>query len=116
MLFRARYCPQNQFLIGTKSPTGDVFVYDYSKHPSRPAEGDNECKPELRCKGHTADGFGLDWSPLLPGKLLSGSDDHQICLWDTHGKTAAGGTLDPVSTFNFHEGMLRNDLAVTQEL
>ena len=28
------------------------------------------------------EGYGLAWSPLLEGHLLSGSDDANICLWD----------------------------------
>ena len=35
---RARYMPQNPFIIGTKTPSADVLVFDYSKHPSRPGE------------------------------------------------------------------------------
>lgn len=37
---RARYMPQNPFIIGTKTPSADVLVFDYSKHPSRPG-GEN---------------------------------------------------------------------------
>ena len=28
--------PQNQFIIATKTPSADVLVFDYSKHPSIP--------------------------------------------------------------------------------
>lgn len=76
--------PQNPFVIATKTPTADVLIFDYSKHPSRPGEpvplpieneyntharthtppsysspimsDTNECKPELRLKGHTKEG------------------------------------------------------------
>jgi hypothetical protein len=34
---RARVMPQNKFLIATKTPHADVYVFDYSKHPSKPA-------------------------------------------------------------------------------
>lgn len=33
---RARYMPQNEFVIATKSPSSDVCVFDISKHPSVP--------------------------------------------------------------------------------
>lgn len=33
---RARYMPQNEFVIATKSPSADVCVFDISKHPSVP--------------------------------------------------------------------------------
>ena len=28
--------PQNPCMIATKTPTADVLVFDYTKHPSRP--------------------------------------------------------------------------------
>ena len=33
---RARYMPQNPCVIATKTPSSDVLVFDYTKHPSRP--------------------------------------------------------------------------------
>ena len=80
---KARYCPQNKHLIATKSPTADVLVFDYTKHPSKPKEIEyNLCKPNLRLKGHTKEGYGLAWSAHEPGKLASAGDDHLVCLWD----------------------------------
>ena len=81
--FRARYMPQSPFIIATKTPSTDVLVFDYSKHPSRPDS--SECKPQLRLKGHTKEGYGLSWNSSLKGHLLSASDDQTICLWDVNG-------------------------------
>lgn len=39
----------------------------------------------VRDAGHQMEGYGLAWSPLLEGHLLSGSDDAHICLWDIQG-------------------------------
>ncbi|KAF4797899.1 histone-binding protein RBBP4 [Turdus rufiventris] len=36
---RARYMPQNSFIIATKTPSADVLVFDYIKHPSEPGKG-----------------------------------------------------------------------------
>lgn len=33
---RARYMPQNPSVIATKTPSADVLVFDYTKHPSEP--------------------------------------------------------------------------------
>lgn len=33
---RARYMPQNPCIIATKTPSSDVLVFDYTKHPSKP--------------------------------------------------------------------------------
>ena len=37
---RARYMPQNSFLVATKTPSAEslVFLFDYSKHPSLPGQ------------------------------------------------------------------------------
>mmetsp|Transcript_14502 Transcript_14502/g.21839 ORF Transcript_14502/g.21839 Transcript_14502/m.21839 type:complete len:445 (+) Transcript_14502:118-1452(+) len=77
---RARVMPQNKFVVATKSPSSTVFVFDYSKHDSIPR--DNVCRPQHRCTGHTSEGYGLCWNPHEAGVLLSGSDDHKICMWD----------------------------------
>lgn len=77
---RARYMPQNPSIIATKSPTSDVYVFDYTKHPSKPK---NETfNPDLVLKGHTKEGYGLAWNPAKEGQLLSGSDDGVVCMWD----------------------------------
>ena len=46
--------PQSPFIIATKTPSADVLVFDYSKHPSRPDS--DECKPQLRLRGHSKEG------------------------------------------------------------
>ena len=83
---RARYMPQNEFLIATKTPTAEVLVFDWSKQSSKPSR-DGKCNPHLRLLGHDVEGYGLAWNPhdLKKGTLLSGSDDAKICVWDIHG-------------------------------
>ena len=52
---RARYMPQNQNIIATKTVAGDVYIFDLTKHPPKPvAEG--VCTPELKLRGHTREG------------------------------------------------------------
>lgn len=45
--------PQDRFIIATKTVTADVFVFDYSKHDSRP-NPDGVCRPDLRLTGACA--------------------------------------------------------------
>ena len=78
---RARFMPQNPCVIATKTPSCDVLVFDYTKHPSKP-DPNGICVPDLRLRGHQKEGYGLSWNPNLNGHLLSASDDHTICLWD----------------------------------
>lgn len=94
---RARYMPQNQFIIATKTVSAEVYVFDYSKHPSKPPL-DGVCNPELRLRGHSSEGYGLSWSIFKQGFLLSGSDDAQICLWDINA-TPKNKALDCLQIF-----------------
>lgn len=47
---RARHNPFNKFLIATKTVCAEVYVFDYSKHPSKPS-ADGKCNPDLRLQG-----------------------------------------------------------------
>jgi histone-binding protein RBBP4 len=105
---RARYKPQNPFLIATKSPSSDVFVFDYAKHPSKPPS-DGTCSPDLRLTGHTSEGYGLAWSPNADGNLLSGADDSSICFWDTSSSPSNSQAVEPTMTFKHaHRGVVED--------
>lgn len=107
---RARYKPQNPFMIATKAVTSDVFVFDYTKHPSKPP-ADGSCSPDLRLKGHSSEGYGLAWSPHTDGTLLSGSDDAMICLWDTNATPGPGGAINAKSLYGQAHGGAVEDVA-----
>mmetsp|Transcript_9888 Transcript_9888/g.10392 ORF Transcript_9888/g.10392 Transcript_9888/m.10392 type:complete len:445 (+) Transcript_9888:21-1355(+) len=100
---RARVMPQNKFIVATKSPTASVLVFDYSKHDSVPR--DNVCRPQHRCSGHTAEGYGLSWNPHINGQLLSGSDDQQVCLWDIR---EASVNVNPINIFKGHTDVVED--------
>jgi len=102
---RARYMPQNKFLVATKTPHADVLVFDWSRHQSKP-DADGISKPNLRLKGHKQEGYGLMWSPHKPGHLLSGSDDAQICLWDI--TSAQSDVLDTMHIYTKHQGVVED--------
>ncbi|KAL3132860.1 Chromatin assembly complex, subunit 3 [Trebouxia sp. C0009 RCD-2024] len=103
---RARYMPQNSFLIATKTISAEVYVFDYSKHPSKPT--DNTCNPDLRLQGHKTEGYGLAWSPFMDGHLISGSDDATICLWDIQGLHSSQKTVQAKSQFTEHAGVVED--------
>ncbi|KAK9861398.1 hypothetical protein WJX84_009613 [Apatococcus fuscideae] len=104
---RARHMPQNHFLIATKTVNSEVYVFDYTQHPSKPPT-DGKCSPNLRLTGHKAEGYGLAWSPHMEGHLLSGSDDAQICLWDISAATKANRVLDAKHIFQEHSGVVED--------
>eukprot|EP00112_Aurelia_sp_Birch-Aquarium-sp1_P001549 Seg1167.5 transcript_id=Seg1167.5/GoldUCD/mRNA.D3Y31 product="putative histone-binding protein Caf1" protein_id=Seg1167.5/GoldUCD/D3Y31 len=69
---RARHMPQNPCVIATKTPTSDVLIFDYTKHPSKP-DPNAGCQPNLRLKGHSKEGEFI---------LATGSADKTVALWD----------------------------------
>lgn len=81
-----------------------VYVFDYSKHPSKPDPG-GKCTPNLRLLGHRMEGYGMAWSPHRAGNLLSGSDDAQICLWDVNAANA-GHELNALQIWSQHGGVV----------
>jgi len=104
---RARYMPQNQCIIATKTPSSDVLIFDYTKHPSKP-DPSGECNPELRLKGHSKEGYGLSWNPNVNGHLLSASDDHTICLWNINANVSSARNLDAMSVFTGHTAVVED--------
>ena len=105
---RARYMPQQPHIIATKSPSSDVFIFDYTKHPSTPDEKKGFI-PNLRLTGHTKEGYGLSWNPTTEGHLLSASDDQTVCLWDVNSSSMAkGGALRAKSIFKAHNAVVED--------
>ena len=72
-------------------------MFDYSKHNSVPT--DTICRPQHRCHGHTADGYGISWNPNDQGILLSASTDGSICIWDIQNPSI---DLDAMQTHKAH--------------
>jgi histone-binding protein RBBP4 len=58
----ARYMPQNSSFIATKSPAAD-----YTKL----AIQNIDCRPELRLRGHTKEGYGLSGNSNINRHILS---------------------------------------------
>jgi histone-binding protein RBBP4 len=52
---RARYMPQNPDLIATKAVSGEVLIFDRTKHSSEPERG-GVCKPDIRLMGQNKEG------------------------------------------------------------
>jgi len=101
---RARVMPQKFNIIATKTPSGEVHIFDYFKHPPKPA--DNTPKPEVKLMGHSKEGYGLNWNPLREGYLLSGSDDHKVIIWDLNGGKES--TLKPLRVIDEHKSVVED--------
>ncbi|KAG5643541.1 hypothetical protein DXG03_000682 [Asterophora parasitica] len=102
---RARYMPQNPDLIATKAITGEVLVFDRTKHSSEPERG-GVCKPDIRLVGQNREGFGLAWNPVKTGHVLGASEDMTVCHWDINSYTRANSTIEPTTVFRGHTSIV----------
>ncbi|KAK4258484.1 hypothetical protein QN277_004927 [Acacia crassicarpa] len=102
---RARCMPQNPTVIGAKTSSSGVYVFDSAKQLGKQqALG---CDPDLRLRGHDKEGYGLSWSPFKQGYLLSGSHDHKICLWDISASLQEN-VLDAMHIYEAHETVVED--------
>lgn len=96
--------PQNPFVVATKSPSAEVFIFDVSRHPSIP-ESKVSFRPDQICHGHAREGYGLSWNPHTTGTLLSGSDDSSICMWDVN---VASRNIESTRKWNGHSDVVED--------
>ncbi|CAL0324915.1 unnamed protein product [Lupinus luteus] len=88
---RIRSMTQNPHICAAWSDTGYVQVWDLSTHLNGLAESETEGAqgaaavfnqdPLFKFK-HKDEGFAIDWSPLVPGRLVSGDCKNSIYLWE----------------------------------
>ncbi|CCM03663.1 uncharacterized protein FIBRA_05807 [Fibroporia radiculosa] len=102
---RARCMPQNPDLIATKAVSGEVFVFNRTRHPSEPERG-GICKPDIRLVGQHKEGFGLAWNTVQEGNILGASEDMTVCYWDIHAYTKARTTIEPLVVFKGHTSVV----------
>ena len=95
--------PSNHFIVASRGPNPEVYIFDLSKHSSFPGK-QTTFSPQGVCIGHEREGYAMEWSKQRPGILLTGSDDATVRLWDitslTTGKAQPPGTqIKPLSSF-----------------
>ena len=84
---RARYMPQNPFVIASRGPNPQVYIWDRTKHSSIPTTANNNNDPAIFapqgvCVGHTREGYGMVWSAFDAGHLATASEDKTVRIWD----------------------------------
>lgn len=95
-VIRARYMPQDTNIIATINGKGTVYIYDQSM--------DQTDGLKLTLDYHKQNGYGLSFNSNDEGKLLSGSDDTTVALWDVTGKLLA-----PISVWTESHSDIVND-------
>ncbi|KAL5203897.1 hypothetical protein ABZP36_008768 [Zizania latifolia] len=89
---RIRSMSQEPHLCATWGDTGHVQVWDFSSFLNSLAESgagahkeDDKIHNQIPVKifgGHKDEGYALDWSPLVTGRLLSGDCNKCIHMWE----------------------------------
>lgn len=124
---RARHMPQNHFVVATRGPSADVYVWDLSKHPSFPekpaaiaGQGPSSPpavapNPNVVCKGHTGEGYGVAWCPVPgegnAGRLVTCAEDKTVRLWNVASalKEGKSGTVvRPEATLEYHTDVVED--------
>lgn len=95
---RIRAMTQNPHVCASWADTGLVQVWDFSSHLNALAESESEVSrgdtsthnqaPLFKFGGHNDEGYAIDWSPLVTGRLISGDCKKFIHLWEP----TSGGT------------------------
>lgn len=88
---RIRSMPQNPHICATWGDMGYVQVWDFSSHLNFLAESETDTsrgesavfnQAPLSMFKHKDEGYAIDWSPLIPGRLVSGDCKNSIYLWE----------------------------------
>ncbi|KAI3890467.1 hypothetical protein MKX03_025009 [Papaver bracteatum] len=91
---RIRAMRQSPHICASWGDTGHVQIWDFSSHLNSLAGSETGTvsstgasnlvsqAPIMKFAGHKTEGFAIDWSPLVPGRLLSGDCDGRIHLWE----------------------------------
>ncbi|OMO91604.1 hypothetical protein COLO4_18208 [Corchorus olitorius] len=95
---RIRAMTQNPHICASWADSGHVQVWDFSSHLNALAESETEGTqgasavfnqaPLVNFRGHKDEGYAIDWSPVVPGRLVTGDCKNCIHLWEpTSGST-----------------------------
>ncbi|KAJ8452126.1 hypothetical protein Cgig2_016707 [Carnegiea gigantea] len=88
---RIRSMPQSPHIVATWGDMGYVQVWDFSSHLNYLAESEDDTsrrealifnQAPLSMFKHKDEGYAIDWSPLVPGRLVSGDCKNSIFLWE----------------------------------
>ncbi|XP_071699364.1 protein HEAT STRESS TOLERANT DWD 1-like [Rutidosis leptorrhynchoides] len=89
---RIRAMPQKPHICASWSDTGHVQIWDFGSQLNSLAETETNISKDattvsnqtslLKFTGHKDEGYAIDWSSLVTGKLVSGDCKNNIHLWE----------------------------------
>ncbi|KAJ3430251.1 wd40 repeat family [Anaeramoeba flamelloides] len=92
---RIRIRPDNPLIIACILDTGEAKIINILN----PSQLDQEGYSMTSLKGHTEEGYGINWNHTKKGLLATCAYDKKILIWDTN---LYGNELEPISSYNDH--------------
>ena len=90
---RIRSMPQTPGIIATMADTGHAHIFDLSTSlksmMSKGPRAQAPTKSMYTFRGHRAEGYALDWSPSVAGRLATGDCAGAIHIWNMGASSAA---------------------------
>jgi ribosome assembly protein RRB1 len=91
---RIRSMPQNPGIVATMADTGHSHIFDLSNVLKSMMQGSGArpappAGPSFTFRGHTTEGFGIDWSPVFAGRLATGDCAGAIHIWNMAGNSSS---------------------------
>ncbi|KAG8649311.1 protein HEAT STRESS TOLERANT DWD 1 [Manihot esculenta] len=111
---RIRAMTQNPHICASWSDTGHVQVWDFTTHLNALAQSEAAVNqggssvfnqaPLVKFGGHKDEGYAIDWSPRVTGRLVSGDCKNCIYLWEP----TSGATWNFSSAFIGHSASVED--------
>lgn len=119
---RVRCMPQNASTVAVWGESGRVSLMDLTpalnslnrdskKRMQDPATSarPGALKPFMSFSGHKAEGYALDWSSVVPGRLISGARNGGIYLWEMSDNDNGSGKWSvSMDKFRGHRGSVED--------
>ena len=104
--------PQNSGIIATMSDSSQAHIYDFSealksmmvKGPRVPAP----TKPMFTYKGHKSEGYAIDWSLAVAGRLATGDCSGVINIWNPNSSGSGASWQIDGNVFTGHNGSVED--------
>lgn len=95
---RVRNMPQSSGIVSTWADTGKVHIYDLTgcTHHLMHKTGSNNAPsgPAHTFSGHQSEGYAMDWSKVVPGRLATGDNSGLISVWNVE----TGSAVNSINT------------------
>lgn len=101
-------------LVAAMNESSDVHIYDLEAHinsldnesgPGTISKDPKQNRPLHTIKSHKTEGYALDWSSTIPGRLITGDNDGRIYLTT---RQENGSFQTEAKAFNGHKGSVED--------